>query len=57
MPKDIVDQPLAQRADRADGDKLVHRSTPQVEGVEMVRLQRAPLNPRGAPAILALPHH
>lgn len=23
----------------------------------MVRLRRAPLNPRGAPAILVLPHH
>jgi hypothetical protein len=27
----VVDQPLAQRADRANLDKLVHRSTPQVK--------------------------
>jgi hypothetical protein len=27
----VVDQPLAQRADRANLDKLVHRSTPQLK--------------------------
>lgn len=41
----IVDQPLTQRADRASKNKLVHRSTPQVEGAEMFCLRLAPLNP------------
>ena len=52
----IVDQPLAQRADRANRGKLVHRSTPQVEEVERVCLRPAPLNPRTELAILILHH-
>jgi len=48
----VVDQPLAQRTDRTSRNKLVHRSTPHLEGAERVCPSGVSLNPGAALASL-----
>jgi len=52
----VVDQAPAQRADGGNGNEFVHRSTPHVEGAEMLCPHRAALNPRTTLAALPEPH-